>query len=220
MTVTVNIGEAKARFPNSSPRSKPAKRSSSPAATNPSRGSRRSPTRRGAPPSWSDASGARRRNPQESHARRNSGLASRGASILMAFIVDASFAAGWLLPDEKSDIADALARRLQIGSRSRARSVLARDAQPARHRATAKPDPTKRRLYFSRPPRGDPAPQRRPERRRDVARLALKHGLSAYDAAYLDLALREHSPLATLDKKLAAAAHAEGVTVLGPLGAS
>ena len=53
-----------------------------------------------------------------------------------------------------------------------------------------------------------------------VTRLAIRHGLSAYDAAYLDLALREHSPLATLDKKLAAAADAEAVTVLGPLGAS
>jgi predicted nucleic acid-binding protein len=53
-----------------------------------------------------------------------------------------------------------------------------------------------------------------------VARLAIKHALSAYDAAYLHLALREHAPLATLDKKLAAAAEAEGVIVLGPLRAS
>ncbi len=36
--------------------------------------------------------------------------------------------------------------------------------------------------------------------------------LSAYDAAYLDLALRESMPLATLDRRLAAAAGA-GVSV-------
>jgi len=50
-----------------------------------------------------------------------------------------------------------------------------------------------------------------------VTRLAIRHGLSAYDAAYLDLALRQHLPLATLDKNLAIAAHAESVAVLGPL---
>jgi predicted nucleic acid-binding protein len=52
-----------------------------------------------------------------------------------------------------------------------------------------------------------------------VARLALEHGLTAYDATYLALALVERLPLATLDKNLAAAAHAEKVAVLGPLDA-
>lgn len=40
--------------------------------------------------------------------------------------------------------------------------------------------------------------------------LARTHGLSVYDALYLELALRRQSPLATLDKRLAAAATAEG----------
>jgi predicted nucleic acid-binding protein len=40
--------------------------------------------------------------------------------------------------------------------------------------------------------------------------LAEKHGLSVYDAAYLDLALRHRLPLATIDKKLAAAAKVTG----------
>ncbi len=35
-----------------------------------------------------------------------------------------------------------------------------------------------------------------------VLPLAREYGLSAYDAAYLELALREHLPLATLDIKL------------------
>jgi len=52
-----------------------------------------------------------------------------------------------------------------------------------------------------------------------IVDLAMKHDLTAYDAAYLDLALRERLPLATLDRKLAAAARAENVPVLGPLGA-
>jgi predicted nucleic acid-binding protein len=44
--------------------------------------------------------------------------------------------------------------------------------------------------------------------------LAEQHGLSCYDAAYLELAIRRGLPLATLDRQLAAAARSEGVTVL------
>jgi predicted nucleic acid-binding protein len=54
----------------------------------------------------------------------------------------------------------------------------------------------------------------------EIVDLAMKHDLTAYDAAYLGLALRERLPLATLDRKLATAARAENVLVLGPLGAS
>src|SRR5947207_11889830 len=45
--------------------------------------------------------------------------------------------------------------------------------------------------------------------------LTRQHRLTVYDAAYLELALREGVPLATLDSSLAAAARAEGVVVLG-----
>lgn len=56
----------------------------------------------------------------------------------------------------------------------------------------------------------------------DVARigallsLGRAQGLSAYDAAYLDLALREAVPLATRDAALGAAARRTGVEVLEP----
>jgi predicted nucleic acid-binding protein len=39
--------------------------------------------------------------------------------------------------------------------------------------------------------------------------------LTIYDAAYLELALREGLPLATLDEALVAAARAEGVPLVG-----
>ena len=55
---------------------------------------------------------------------------------------------------------------------------------------------------------------------KQIVRLALVHGLTAYDAVYLALAIAERLPLATLDKKLATAAQAENVPVLGPLGES
>jgi predicted nucleic acid-binding protein len=43
--------------------------------------------------------------------------------------------------------------------------------------------------------------------------IAREHRLSAYDAAYLELAIRASAPLATLDKALRAAARKAGVTV-------
>ncbi len=49
-----------------------------------------------------------------------------------------------------------------------------------------------------------------------LLKLAHTHGLTAYDAAYLDLALREHLPLAMLDADLAAAARAAGVAMFSP----
>lgn len=47
-----------------------------------------------------------------------------------------------------------------------------------------------------------------------VMALARKHGLSAYDAAYLETALRRGDCLATLDRELANAAAAEGVDLI------
>ena len=48
-----------------------------------------------------------------------------------------------------------------------------------------------------------------------VLPLARRHRLTVYDAAYLELALREALPLATLDETLASAARAEGVSLVG-----
>jgi predicted nucleic acid-binding protein len=48
----------------------------------------------------------------------------------------------------------------------------------------------------------------------DTLDLARRYVLSAYDAAYLELALRNGFPLATLDAKLEAAARQAGVVVV------
>ncbi len=50
---------------------------------------------------------------------------------------------------------------------------------------------------------------------RGTLRLAQKHRLTVYDAAYLELAQRRGLPLATLDRELRAAAEAEAVALLG-----
>lgn len=46
--------------------------------------------------------------------------------------------------------------------------------------------------------------------------LARSHDLSAYDAAYLELAMRRSLPLATLDDKLKSAAGDLGVSLFKP----
>jgi predicted nucleic acid-binding protein len=50
----------------------------------------------------------------------------------------------------------------------------------------------------------------------DVHSLAVEHGLSGYDAAYLELAIRLGLPLATLDEDLQKAAQTEGVELFRP----
>jgi predicted nucleic acid-binding protein len=47
-----------------------------------------------------------------------------------------------------------------------------------------------------------------------IFNLARQHSLTFYDAAYLELALRERLPLATLDKALIAAARAQRVSLI------
>jgi predicted nucleic acid-binding protein len=48
-----------------------------------------------------------------------------------------------------------------------------------------------------------------------VLTLARRHRLTVYDAAYLELAVRNLLPLATLDQMLAAAARSEAVHLIG-----
>lgn len=50
----------------------------------------------------------------------------------------------------------------------------------------------------------------------DTVHLARAHQISAYDAAYLELAIRRGLPLACLDGKLKAAALAAGVSLYAP----
>ncbi len=135
----------------------------------------------------------------------------------MAFVVDASLAAAWFLPDEASAASTALARRA-AGEPCRVPSLFLHEMRNLlllAHRRGRLAEDTLFDLidklgqmhWRDRGP-GDGA---------QIARLAIQHSLTAYDAAYLALALSERLPLATLDKKLAAAARAEQVALLGPL---
>ena len=48
-----------------------------------------------------------------------------------------------------------------------------------------------------------------------TCQLARTHGLTAYDASYLELSIRQGACLATFDRKLADAARASGISVFG-----
>jgi predicted nucleic acid-binding protein len=138
----------------------------------------------------------------------------------MPFVLDASFAASWFLPDEASPATNALLDRL-AESEAAVPSLFRHEMRNLMLLAY-------RRGRMSRVKFRDvvaelgaaPVRDYGPGDDADIVDLAMKHDLTAYDAAYLDLALRERLPLATLDRKLAAAARAETIAVLGPLGAA
>ncbi len=134
----------------------------------------------------------------------------------MPFVVDASIAACWLLPDERHPNADAALRRIAhdpsvvpslwwfelrnmlIVNERRGRLDSAKTAQALR-------------LL-----RGLPITIDMEVEEEALMRLARTHRLTAYDAAYLELAQRNGVPLATLDSALAIAARAEAVPLIEP----
>nr|WP_183938633.1 type II toxin-antitoxin system VapC family toxin [Rhizobium paranaense] len=135
----------------------------------------------------------------------------------MAFIVDASIAGAWLLPDEENTVAErAMARMADEDAwapdllRHEIRSILL----SAERRGRISDDLVHSALARF---RGLPLKLVGPGDDIEVVRLSRKYRLSAYDAAYLALALLEHLPLATLDRRLAEAAGAEGIPLLGPI---
>ena len=135
------------------------------------------------------------------------------------FVLDGSLALAWYFKDEADPYADAVAARLPtaraavpliwplevanavlMGER-RQRSTEAQAAQWLTYLGClpiAVDDQTSDRAWG------------------EVLSLARAHGLSAYDAAYLELALRRGLPLATLDDRLKAAASAVGVPAFAP----
>ena len=139
---------------------------------------------------------------------------------MTGFVLDASLAASWFLPDEASPTTNALLDRL-LDEEAAVPSLFRhemRNLLVLAHRRGRLPRAKFREVIaeLGVAPVRDCGPGDDDE----IVDLAMNHDLTAYDAAYLALAIVERLPLATLDRKLAAAAHAENVPVLGPLGAS
>jgi predicted nucleic acid-binding protein len=128
----------------------------------------------------------------------------------MPFVLDASIPACWALQDEEDQRADAAFVRMKAEEAVvpsfwwfEIRNILV--VNERRKRITE----SDTRVFLS-----DLAGLRIREDRQPeegvVLRLARIYRLSVYDASYLELALREAIPLATLDAELTAAARAEG----------
>jgi predicted nucleic acid-binding protein len=130
----------------------------------------------------------------------------------MPFVIDNSIVCGWIIDSQASDYGDAVARRL-IDDRAHApalwelelTNVLRTACQ--RQRLTAQQAHAKLAQVVSLPIVVD----RHPVAASELLGLALRFGLSTYDAAYLELALRLQAPLATTDAALRDAALASGV---------
>lgn len=137
----------------------------------------------------------------------------------MNFVLDASVTLAWCFEDEGGQYVDSVLEALQSGEAvvashwglEVANGLLVAER---RGRVRAQEVPSLVRFMLALPIAVDP-----PERARgltSVHRLARTHGLSAYDAAYLELAVRHGVPLATLDTALRGAAESEGVAPLAP----
>jgi predicted nucleic acid-binding protein len=133
----------------------------------------------------------------------------------MPFVLDASIAACWVFQDEDHPRADLALARIRTEEAIvpslwwfEVRNILVVNE---RRKRIAESDTAGFLRGLSRLPiRVDRSPDESV-----VLRLARTHRLSVYDASYLELALREAVPLATLDADLAAAARAEQAPLLG-----
>jgi predicted nucleic acid-binding protein len=133
----------------------------------------------------------------------------------MAFVLDASVTICWAFEDEEHPQADLTYRRIRTEEAVvpsvwwfEVRNTLV--VNERRKRITEFGTKSFLRELAHLPIRVDRVPVES-----EVLRLARAHRLSVYDAAYLELALREGLPLATLDRDLAGAAHAESVPIVG-----
>jgi predicted nucleic acid-binding protein len=135
------------------------------------------------------------------------------------FVLDGSITLAWLFLDEQDPYADAIVGKLphiemlvpRLWHLEVANVLLAGER---RGRCTQADTTNWLRFLSGLPIAVDDSTEARAWS--DTIALARRHGLTEYDAAYLELALREGLPIATLDAKLEAAATAVGVARYRP----
>jgi predicted nucleic acid-binding protein len=136
----------------------------------------------------------------------------------MPFVVDVSVAAAWMLPDENEEAAEDLLYRLP-GATALVPSLFWHEARSVmltaeRRGRIAAGEAIAAMSRLRRLPLEDAGVGQDT----NVLALAARHQLRAYDASYLALAVDSALPLATLDRRLAAAARAEGIATADPRG--
>lgn len=136
----------------------------------------------------------------------------------MSFVVDSSIALTWCFADEATEAADALLVRL-VHDGAHAPSLWPLEvlnvlmAAQRRGRMSSQERQERIALLHALPITIDTETAAQAWTISNL--LAERHGLTLYDAAYLELAQRLDLPLATLDADLRLAANALGVRVVG-----
>jgi predicted nucleic acid-binding protein len=136
----------------------------------------------------------------------------------MRFVLDNSVLVAWAF-DERSDYADAVGGSLADG-RALVPSVWPLEFADTllvaeRHGRLNEAEVTRIRDYVL-SLRIEVVADHAPRITTEVLALARQHRLSVYDASYLDLAMREGLPLASLDQRLVEAARRCGVPLVEP----
>jgi len=137
----------------------------------------------------------------------------------VTIVLDASVALAWCLDDETSVYADSVLSTLDVEDAvvphhwalEVANGLLAAER---RGRLRADETPALVTLLLSLPI--VPEPLARERDLTETLKTAREHGLTTYDAAYLELARRIGAPIATLDGALAAAARRVGAGYWDP----
>ena len=136
---------------------------------------------------------------------------------MKVFVIDNSVVSGWLLQNQATAYSDAVATLLQT-RRAVAPPLLRLEytnvLRPAckRQRLSAEQAYEMLAMLGELPIDLDSSVSTGPQ----LLDLALRHDLTAYDATYLDVALRRGAPIATQDAALANAARAAGLGVVKP----
>lgn len=131
-------------------------------------------------------------------------------------VVDASVSAVWLLPDETDELSEALlsaTSRIDVWVPALWQIEICNLLASAQRRRRI--TEVKRRELVSAAAGLRLRVDREPVSMPELDALAGTYGLSAYDAVYLELALRRMLPLATTDGRLQKAAADAGVPLLG-----
>jgi predicted nucleic acid-binding protein len=137
------------------------------------------------------------------------------------FVLDASVALSWCFEDEADPAGDAVLRRL-VSERAAVPAIWALEianvllGAERRKRITPAGSARFLALLEALPIEVDSLTAARAPR--EILALGRTHGLSCYDAAYLELAARTGIPIATRDARLAASAQALGLSLLVPVG--
>jgi predicted nucleic acid-binding protein len=136
----------------------------------------------------------------------------------MSLVLDSSVALAWIYADETTEAVLEIFERVKGDGawipalwRWEVANALQMNVRRGRHSAAFRDEALSNLAWL--PIRTDGRAE--PETWLDTLVLAERHGLTVYDASYLEIAVRRKIPLAMLDRELRVAAQGEGVELLG-----